>query len=107
MPYIFVEELEDGMEEADVRSVDEYNALELSLETAVGERDELQRLYDEAAGQRDDLASELDDAKTKFANAFLSTPQRAKESQRQEMRAEERPMTFQELFSERNPRNGN
>lgn len=107
MPYVFMEELEEGYEEAEVKSVDEYNALQLSLDTMTGAMDELQRKYDELSGEKDNLASELDDAKTKFANAFLSSPQKAKDRQREEMREEERPMTFNELFTGRNKANAN
>lgn len=108
MPYIEVEELEEGQEAADVRSADEYNALEVERDTAVGERDELQRMYDELSGERDSLAAELDDAKRKFADSFLSSPERAKEMQRREMRSEESaPKTFDTLFKERNPGNAN
>ena len=39
MPYVYYDELEDGMEAADVTSVEEYNALE-------AQRAELQEQYD-------------------------------------------------------------
>ena len=108
MPYLYVDELPEGQEGADVRSVDEYYALEIERDTAVGARDELQRAYDELSGERDSLAAELDDAKTKFANAFLSSPQKAKARQAEDMRSEDAaPKTFDTLFKERNPSNAN
>ncbi len=107
MPYVFVEELGEGQEAVDVRSVDEYNALEIELDTAVGARDELQHSYDELVNERDSLAAELDDAKTKFANAFLSSPQKAKENNSNEMKHEEKPQNFKSLFTGRNKSNAN
>lgn len=108
MPYVYVDELQDGMEEADVRSADEYSALQMELDTVIGQRDEFQRSIDELTGERDGLAAELDDAKRKFADSFLSSPGRAKSTQRSEMRSEEAaPKTFDSLFKGRNPENAN
>lgn len=128
MPYVFVEELEEGQEEAQVVDASEYSALQLEYETAVGARDMLQQSYDALAqerdsiaeerdtisgerdaivSERDSLAAQLDDAKTKFANAFLSSPQRAKEVQREDSADDGRSYTFDELFAERNKYNAN
>lgn len=107
MPYVYVDELGEGQEAADVRSADEYNALEMERDTVIGQRDEFQRQVDELTGERDNLASELDDAKRKFANSFLTSQQGIKSSQSREMRSEESPATFNSLFTGRNPGNAN
>ena len=128
MPYVFVEELEEGREEAQVVDASEYSALQLEYDTAVGARDMLQQSVDALEQERDDLAEErdnlagerdaiaserdslaaqLDDAKTKFADAFLSSPQRAKEVQREDAAGEGRTYTFDELFAGRNKYHAN
>ena len=107
MPYVYIDELADGQVEADVRSADDYTALEMERDTVIGERDTIQRMYDELSGERDTLAVELDDAKRKFADSFLSSPQSAKRVQAREMKSEERPKTFNELFTGRNPTDAN
>lgn len=106
MPYVFVEELAEGQVEADVFDASAYNELQTSLEGMTAERDELQRNYDEAIGARDNLERELGEAKTKFANAFLSSPQKAKDTAAVDAKKQEKPMTFATLFAGRNTRNG-
>lgn len=101
MPYIFVEELSEGMEEADVRTAEDYAALQGKLDEAVAAQSELQHNYDVMSGARDNLAAELDEAKTKFANAFLSTPENLQNNQAKEPKDEYVPSTFGNLFSER------
>lgn len=91
MPYVYMDELPDGMEEATVYSEEDYNGVTAQLE-------QLQT-------ERDNLASELDAAKTKFANAFLSSPQHAKQVQKQETKEEDMPSTFDTLFKGRNKYN--
>ena len=128
MPYVFVEELEEGQEEAQVVDASEYSALQLEYDTAVGARDMLQQSVDALEQERDDLAEErdnlagerdaiaserdslaaqLDDAKTKFADAFLSSPQRAKEVLREDTADDGRTYTFDELFAGRNKYHAN
>lgn len=114
MPYVFVEELAEGQEEADVMEASSYrelqtsfDELQTSLEGMTAERDELQRSYDESVSARDSLEQELVEAKTKFANAFLSSPQKAKNAAAGEVLEQEKPMTFATLFAERKNLNGN
>ena len=127
MPYVFVEELAEGQNEADVLEAASYRELQTSFDElqtsldviteerdelqrsydeAVSARDELQRSYDEAVSARDSLEQELGEAKTKFANAFLSSPQKAKNVAAGEVREQETPMTFATLFTERKNLNG-
>lgn len=114
MPYVFVEELAEGQEEADVLEAASYRELQTSLDEIQNsldimteERDGLQRSYDEAVSERDRLEQELGEAKTKFANAFLSSPQKAKNVAAGEVLEQEKPMTFATLFTERKNLNGN
>ena len=121
MPYVFVEELAEGQEEADVLEAAYYRELQTSLDelqtsldvmaaerdVMAAERDGLQRSYDEAVLARDSLERELDEAKTKFANAFLSSPQKAKKVAADEVHEQEKAMTFATLFTERKNLNGN
>lgn len=93
MPYVYMDELPDGMEEATVYSEEDYSGVAAQLE--------------QAQTERDNLARELDAAKTKFANAFLSSPQHAKQVQAQEVNEEDRPSTFDTLFAGRNKYNAN
>lgn len=99
MPYVYYDELEDGMEAAEVTSVEEYNALE-------AQRAELQEQYDTLVTERDSLSKELLDAKTKFANAFLSSPQKMKQENAADLKHEDEAMTYDKLFSGRS-RNAN
>ena len=93
MPYVYMDELPDGMEEATVYSEEDYNGVTAQLE--------------QVQTERDNLAGELDAAKTKFANAFLSSPQHAKQVQKQETKEEDMPSTFDTLFKGRNKYNAN
>lgn len=99
MPYVYYDELEEGMEAAEVRGVDEYNALETR-------NAELQEQYDTLVTERDSLSKELLDAKTKFANAFLSSPQKMKQENAADLKHEDEAMTYDKLFSGRS-RNAN
>ena len=114
MPYVLVEELEEGQEEADVRSAEDYSALEAERDAVVSERDavvserdELQRNYDSMVAERDNLAAELDNAKTKFADSFLSSTQKMKQNIMTDNANDSKPMTFDQLFKERNVQNAN
>lgn len=93
MPYVYMDELPDGMEEATVYSEEDYSGVAAQLE--------------QAQTERDNLARELDAAKTKFANAFLSSAQHAKQVQAQEVKEEDKPSTFDTLFAGRNKYNAN
>lgn len=103
MPYVFVEELGDGMEAADVRTAEEYDTLSAALESANSaleannaERDELQAKYEEVVSKCDAVSRELDDAKRKFASAFLSSTDR--QTTPPEQRDTYKPKTFDSLF---------
>ncbi len=67
MPYVFVEELGEGQEEAAVITREEHEQTVLDLEEARTQRD--------AAIERAETAEKgWREAKEKYANTFLSTP---------------------------------
>lgn len=107
MPYVFVDELAEGQEEAEVYSPDDYNAVMMERDTAIGQIEDFRSQVAELTGERDSLMGQLDDAKRKFADSFLTSAARIKREQDREMRSEERPATFDSLFKERNPTNAN
>lgn len=107
MPYVFVDELAEGQEEADVYSPDDYNALMMERDTAIGQIEDFRSQVSELTGERDSLMGQLDDAKRKFADSFLTSAANIKRTQNDEMRSEERPATFESLFKERNPNHAN
>ena len=79
----------------------------LERDNVISENETLQTNLDETIVDRDKLSEELNSAKTKFANAFLSSPQHAKDVQKSEMAEEEKAKTFRTLFEERNGYNAN
>ena len=107
MPYAFYDELPEGVEEVEAYSPDEYNALAMEWDTAIGERDALRLDLETMTQARDSLAMQLDDAKRKFADSFLSSPAKMKAVQERDLRSEDQPKTFDTLFKERNPENAN
>ena len=72
MPYIEVEELAEGQEAAEVYSAEDYNALNDQLTSMTTERDALQQSVDALNAEKDKLTNDLSDAKTRFADAFLT-----------------------------------
>ena len=93
MPYIFVEELEEGQQEADVIERTEHDALQQQLEETRTQRDQ--------AIERAETAEKgWNEAKEKYANTFLTTPSKIMENHSNELR--QHPMTAQsvnELFN--------
>lgn len=94
-------------EEPKTYTEEEYGAVTAERDEAIAARDELQKGVDALTSERDNLAAQLDEAKTKFADAFLSSPEKMKRTQEAEIRAEDKPATFESLFSGRNPTNAN
>lgn len=65
MPYVFVEVLDEGMEEADVVERSE-------LDNAITERDAAREQRDQAIERADKAETDLTAQKEKYANTFLS-----------------------------------
>lgn len=95
MPYVFMEELGEGMEAADVVERDEY-------ETLKTERDVFELERDENAQRIDTLKAELESAKAKFAEAFLTEPTKMKARQSEDIKQDGRATSYSELFTGRN-----
>lgn len=72
MPYIFVEELPEEVEEADVVERSE-------LDSAITERDEARTQRDEAIERAVSAENDLAKQKEKYANTFLSKKPEKKE----------------------------
>lgn len=73
MPYVFVEELDEGQEAAEVVEVGEVETLKAQLEETREQRDQ--------AIERADAAEKgWQEAKEKYANTFLTTPARIREN---------------------------
>lgn len=107
MPYVFKEVLDEGDVEADVFEASAVEELQSRIEDLEGEA---ARTLEEATAlkvERDDLRGQLDDAKRKFADAFLSSPERAKGVQADDISKDSQPMTFEQLFRGRNDYNAN
>lgn len=69
MPYIYVDEIPDEVEEAQVVEQFEFDNLQSDYETVIAQRDE-------AIGRAEVAEAALKESKQKYANAFLSTPAR-------------------------------
>ena len=94
MPYIFVEEPEDGVEYAEVVSVEDFNALQASFDDMVSQRD--------AAIERAEAGeTEAKRMKDKYANRFLTTAAQAKRDLKDDVERDSGPRSFAELFRER------
>lgn len=91
MAYVWVDEPEEG---ADVRDV-----------VARGDYDQIVTERDGLIEQRDTLITRVEtaeqgwrDARDKYADAFITSPQRVKEDQNRDVSEDGRASTFAELF---------
>lgn len=73
MPYIFREELGEGEEAVEVYTPEQYNAVVGERDNLISEHETLTNNYNALTAERDNLSSQLVEAKTKFADAFLSS----------------------------------
>lgn len=94
MPYVFVEELEEGVEGADVVERSEYEQLRASVDELASQRDTLIERAETAE-------KDAREARDKYAHAFITSPQRIKEENSRDVRRESRPSTYSELFAGR------
>lgn len=94
MPYIYVDELEEGQTEAEVVDRADYDAV-------ITERDEVLTQRDTAIERAETAETELKAQKQKYADAFFSTPEGAKRWQNEDVRKDGRAYTFGQLFEDR------
>ena len=93
MPYVFVEELEEGQQEADVIERTEHDALQQQLEETRTQRDQ--------AIERAETAEKgWNEAKEKYANTFLTTPSKIIENHNNQLRQQHlTAQSVSELFN--------
>lgn len=100
MPYVFREELGEGEVAADVIERDIADAITDERDALIAERDGL-------VAERDGLAQELSNAKAKFADAFLSSPDKMKQNVSDDNKKDGGAYSFDQLFKGRNRANAN
>lgn len=92
MPYIYRDELHEGEVGVDVFSKDDYDKI-------LNERDEVIIQRDNALGQISQLENALRESKKKYADTFLSSPERAKNDLKDDTQKDSRASSFEELFN--------
>lgn len=95
MPYILVETLPDGVEEADVVTREEY-------ESVVAERDSTMQQRDDALQRIVEAEQEVRDTKARYADAILSAGQKptVPEPKRNSVTKPKLTMSTSDLFGE-------
>lgn len=91
MPYIFKEILEDGEVEADVVERESYDAV-------IQDRDELMVQRDEAIVRAETAEKGWEEARNKYADAFLTSPARVKAEQSADVKRDGTVVSYQQLF---------
>lgn len=96
MAYIYVEEesLEEGQELADVVERSEYDAV-------LTERDELISQRDTLIERAEVAERGWEDARNKYADAFITSASRVKDDQREDVTDDGQVQTFEELWGAR------
>ncbi len=95
MPYVLVDTLPDGVEEADVVTREEYDAV-------VAERDSTIQQRDDAMQRIVKAEQEVRDTKARYADAILSAGQKPqiRETKRDVVKEPKLTMSTSELFGE-------
>jgi hypothetical protein len=91
MPYVYYDELPDGLEAADVVSQEHYDALAVELATSNGQRDE-------ALTQIEEARREAREARAKYAQAILDGKRQQEPDPRQDPEPEAKAATIASLF---------
>lgn len=94
MPYYYFEEVNEELEEANVVSREDYDAV-------ITERDEVYSQRDEAIARAEQAEEDLRKEKNKYANAFFTNGDRVKQWHNEDVRKDGQVQTFEELFSEK------
>lgn len=92
MPYVFHDVLMPDEIAEDVIKREEYDKV-------INERDEVISQRDEALVQISNLEDALRLSKQKYADTFLSSPERAKQELENDTKKDSKVMTFGELFN--------
>lgn len=91
MAYVWVDEPEEWEDVRDVVAQEDYNQI-------VAERDGLVEQRDALIERAETAEKGWRDARNKYADAFITSPQRMKEDQNKDVREDGRASTFAELF---------
>lgn len=94
MPYIYVEELGEGQEAADVVERADYDAV-------ITERDEVITQRDGAIDRAEAAEADLKAQKQKYADRFFNTAEGAKKWQDTDVKKDGTAYTFSQLFNQR------
>jgi hypothetical protein len=98
MPYVFKEVLDEGEVEADVVPREDHQLV-------LDERDSLTEQRDALLERAETAEQGWRDARNKYADAFITSPQRIKEENHKDVRHESSPRTFDQLFSSKGENN--
>lgn len=91
MAYVWVDEPEEGADVRDVVAREDYDQIVTERDGLIEQRDTLvERAETAEQGWRD--------ARNKYADAFITSPQRMKEDQNRDVSEDGRASTFAELF---------
>ena len=91
MAYVWVDEPEEGADVRDVVAREDYDRI-------VTERDGLVEQRDTLIARAETAEQGWRDARNKYADAFITSPQRMKEDQNRDVSGDGRASTFAELF---------
>ena len=91
MAYVWVDEPEEGADVRDVVEREDYDQI-------VTERDGLIEQRDTLITRAETAEQGWRDARNKYADAFITSPQRMKEDQNRDVSEDGRASTFEELF---------
>lgn len=94
MPYVFKEVLDEEEVEADVVTREDYDAV-------IAEKDEIMTQRDDAITRAETAEAGWAEARNKYADAFLSSPARAKEEQAKNVKKDSTVTSFSQLFEQR------
>lgn len=94
MPYIYKEILDEGEVEADVVERSEYDAV-------IQDRDELMVQRDDAITRAEDAERGWEEARNKYADAFLTSPARVKREQEENVKLDGVVRSYNDLFTNR------
>lgn len=91
MPYVYYDELPDGLEAADVVTQEQYDALADELAASNGQRDE-------ALTQIEEARREAREARAKYAQAILDGKHRQEPDPKQDPEPKHKAATIASLF---------
>lgn len=94
MPYVFREELMEDEQAADVVERSDYDAI-------LQDRDELMVQRDDAIARAETAERGWEEARNKYADAFLTSPARVKQEQESDVKRDGTVVSYEQLFADR------